>query len=141
MVSCNSLSLALGLILTICMMTLTHSSDADASSLSLNALNEDKRTFFVGSRYGRSPQYHESKTRRFSIAPRSDRFFLGSRYGKRSDELAQPAFEQTSLDKSKTPFMMSCIYTGIKNFYRCSNSDEINDVINQLSAEENQTTN
>ncbi|XP_055919578.1 RYamide neuropeptides [Eupeodes corollae] len=141
MVSYNSLSLVFCLVLLICMMTLTHTSDVDAASSNLNALSEDKRTFFVGSRYGRSPQYHESKSRRFSIAPRSDRFFLGSRYGKRAYELAQPAFEQSSLEKSNSPFTMSCIYTGIKNFYRCSEADDINDVLNQISSEENPTTN
>ncbi|KAH8355042.1 hypothetical protein KR093_004228, partial [Drosophila rubida] len=86
-----------------------------------------------------------SKTRRLIIVPRNDRFFLGSRYGKRSDEYLSP-YEQSnlSLDLNKAalrdsvengmdnekagqsrtrlaPGMtMSCVYTGISNFYRCS---------------------
>ncbi|KAH8261541.1 hypothetical protein KR044_010908, partial [Drosophila immigrans] len=86
-----------------------------------------------------------SKARRLIIVPRNDRFFLGSRYGKRSDEYLSP-YEQSSLSldlnkaalrdsvengvdnekagQSRTrlaPGMtMSCVYTGINNFYRCS---------------------
>lgn len=47
-------------------------------------------SFFIGSRYGRSGSssgssvFATSKTRRFSIVPRNDRFFLSSRYGKRA---------------------------------------------------------
>ncbi|XP_033149007.1 RYamide neuropeptides isoform X2 [Drosophila busckii] len=90
-----------------------------------------------------------SKTRRLIIVPRNDRFFLGSRYGKRSNEYLSP-YEQSSLGldsinasprystssdtkESKTrtepiPTEMtmttiSCTYTGISNFYRCSNNN------------------
>lgn len=91
-----------------------------------------------------------SKTRRLIIVPRNDRFFLGSRYGKRSDEYLSP-YEQNSLGLGlgkaslrepereleasnekpssrarTTPVLtmtMSCVYTGISNFYRCSNAN------------------
>lgn len=86
-----------------------------------------------------------SKTRRLIIVPRNDRFFLGSRYGKRSDEYLSP-YEQSSLglgmnkasvqdaDRSIAMaenteqenagariYTMSCVFTGISNFYRCNN--------------------
>lgn len=86
-----------------------------------------------------------SKTRRLIIVPRNDRFFLGSRYGKRSDEYLSP-YEQSSLglgmnkasvqdaDRSMDTAenteqetgrarttTMSCVFTGISNFYRCNN--------------------
>ncbi|XP_017865523.1 PREDICTED: uncharacterized protein LOC108615509 [Drosophila arizonae] len=108
-------------------------------------------SFFVGSRYGRSSGngavsngMGTSKTRRLIIVPRNDRFFLGSRYGKRSDEYLSP-YEQNSLGlglakaerepneasnekPSSRARTMSCVYTGISNFYRCSNanSEELN---------------
>ncbi|KAH8413810.1 hypothetical protein KR222_008724, partial [Zaprionus bogoriensis] len=93
-----------------------------------------------------------SKTRRLIIVPRNDRFFLGSRYGKRSDEYLSP-YEQNSLglgmnkaadlesDHSMetvealeeenvraraftgASMTMSCVFTGISNFYRCSKAN------------------
>ncbi|EDW61227.1 uncharacterized protein RYa [Drosophila virilis] len=99
-----------------------------------------------------------SKTRRLIIVPRNDRFFLGSRYGKRSDEYLSP-YEQNSLGLGlgkgslreaeprsvesdekpssiarTSPIMtmtMSCVYTGISNFYRCSNvnTEELNNMV------------
>ncbi|XP_034102815.1 uncharacterized protein LOC132793133 [Drosophila nasuta] len=97
-----------------------------------------------------------SKTRRLIIVPRNDRFFLGSRYGKRSDEYLSP-YEQSSLslDLNKAALRdsvengmdnekpgpsrtrlapgttMSCVYTGIGNFYRCSSADELNNIMNR----------
>ncbi|KAL7737629.1 hypothetical protein ACLKA6_007737 [Drosophila palustris] len=102
-----------------------------------------------------------SKSRRLIIVPRNDRFFLGSRYGKRSDEYLSP-YEQSSLslglnkaersvetggDNDKgisssgrpriqaqaMPMTMSCVYTGLRDFYRCSNAntDELNNIMNR----------
>lgn len=103
-----------------------------------------------------------SKSRRLIIVPRNDRFFLGSRYGKRSDEYLSP-YEQSSLnlglnkaslrdaersvetggdnDKGSSvttkaqamSMTMSCVYTGIRDFYRCSkvNANEFNNIMNR----------
>ncbi|XP_017149299.1 uncharacterized protein LOC108160063 isoform X1 [Drosophila miranda] len=112
---------------------------------------QKRPAFFVGSRYGRSSgntvtgggatSVGSSKTRRLIIVPRNDRFFLGSRYGKRNGEYLSP-YEQNSLslalskDSSQDveqqtsntnsrlrPSLMSCVYTGISNYYRCKGSD------------------
>ena len=85
--------------------------------------------------------FGSSKTRRLNVVPRNDRFFLGSRYGKRAGEYMSP-YEQDLMssiaadsssanndnlqnmsqkgESSNAPFMMSCIYTGLKNYYRCN---------------------
>lgn len=81
-------------------------------------------SFFVGSRYGRS-QYPQT-VRNLNIVPRNDRFFLGSRYGKRSDEYMQDNVDpepshDTRQQRPITGSMMTCMYTGVKEFYRCYN--------------------
>lgn len=75
----------------------------------------DKRTFFVGSRYGRSqsdPMNMESKSSGVRIVPRNDRYFFGSRYGKRS--MLPPLMSD---DQSQA--QLQCFYTGIANLFRC----------------------
>ncbi|XP_037946629.1 uncharacterized protein LOC119681977 [Teleopsis dalmanni] len=122
-----------------------------------DALTVHKRpSFFVGSRYGRSGAFASSaKMRRLNVVPRNDRFFLGSRYGKRTNEFAAP-YEQNGMDNipagvataignnnsnfddnSAAPFMMSCIYTGLKNYYRCNSIEELNNIVNQLTNNQN----
>lgn len=77
-------------------------------------------SFFVGSRYGRS-QYGPQVMRNLNVVPRNDRFFLGSRYGKRSDEYMQDVVDpEPSRDtRLQSGSMMTCMYTGVKDFYRC----------------------
>uniref|UniRef100_A0A1I8QA25 Uncharacterized protein n=1 Tax=Stomoxys calcitrans TaxID=35570 RepID=A0A1I8QA25_STOCA len=111
---------------------------------------QKRPSFFVGSRYGRSSggaasssggsAYAPSKTRRLNVVPRNDRFFLGSRYGKRAEistgtQLSNKpgpqifANDNFSGDTSESgvassPFYMSCVYTGLQNFYRCDSIDD-----------------
>ncbi|XP_022218354.1 uncharacterized protein LOC111071364 [Drosophila obscura] len=123
---------------------------------------QKRPAFFVGSRYGRSSgnavtsggatSLGSSKTRRLIIVPRNDRFFLGSRYGKRNGEYLSP-YEQNSLslalskDSSQDeeqqttntnsrlrPSLMSCVYTGISNYYRCKDNDHHSDVGESLDS-------
>ncbi|SPP75975.1 Hypothetical predicted protein [Drosophila guanche] len=115
---------------------------------------QKRPAFFVGSRYGRSSgndvdgggasSVGSSKTRRLIIVPRNDRFFLGSRYGKRNGEFLSP-YEQNSLDSLRDKekqttntdsrlrtSLMSCVYTGITNYYRCKGNDLHYDVEESL---------
>ena len=76
----------------------------------------------MGSRYGRSQYYGPQSQRNVNVVPRNDRFFLGSRYGKRSDELMLDMVDpEPSRDLKILPAggVMRCIYTGVKDFYRC----------------------
>ncbi|XP_050340935.1 uncharacterized protein LOC126767484 [Bactrocera neohumeralis] len=41
--------------------------------------------------------------------------------------------EKQQQEQIQTPSMMSCVYTGLRNFFRCRNIDEINNIINQLT--------
>ncbi|XP_011291442.1 uncharacterized protein LOC101891749 isoform X2 [Musca domestica] len=97
-----------------------------------------------------SGAYAPSKTRRLNVVPRNDRFFLGSRYGKRAEistgtQLSnKPAAVAAAAAKplmlmnneysaegegdaaaggASTPYM-SCVYTGLQNFYRCNSIDD-----------------
>ncbi|EDW72085.1 uncharacterized protein Dwil_GK10755 [Drosophila willistoni] len=119
---------------------------------------QKRPAFFVGSRYGRSSGspasapagVGSSKSRRLIIVPRNDRFFLGSRYGKRNGEYLSP-YEQDSLGRAleakdspresnqhnpgdsrpRPGAIMSCVYTGIGNYFRCSNANnELNNIMN-----------
>ncbi|BFG03112.1 uncharacterized protein DMAD_02446 [Drosophila madeirensis] len=123
---------------------------------------QKRPAFFVGSRYGRSSgndvngggasSLGSSKTRRLIIVPRNDRFFLGSRYGKRNGEFLSP-YEQNSLnlalskdslrdkeqqttntDSRLRTSLMSCVYTGITNYYRCKGNDLHSDVEESLDS-------
>ncbi|XP_046810057.1 uncharacterized protein LOC111687641 [Lucilia cuprina] len=113
-----------------------------------DALTLHKRpSFFVGSRYGRSGSssssgsalFATSKTRRLNVVPRNDRFFLSSRYGKRAEistgtqlsnkpipeqqQQQQQQFDDVLQQQSSSlpPYAyMSCIYTGLQNYYRCN---------------------
>ncbi|XP_073844281.1 RYamide isoform X2 [Musca autumnalis] len=94
-----------------------------------------------------SGAYAPSKTRRLNVVPRNDRFFLGSRYGKRAEistgtqlsnkpapsAAAKPMMlinnpdyngdDEPASGGSTTPYM-SCVYTGLQNFYRCNSIDD-----------------
>jgi len=81
-------------------------------------------SFFVGSRYGRSYYVGGRPQQNLNVAPRNDRFFFGSRYGKRSGEYMQDNVDpQPSKDITST-YLVSCVYTGVKDFYRCSKLNE-----------------
>ncbi|XP_037813134.1 uncharacterized protein LOC119604527 isoform X2 [Lucilia sericata] len=117
-----------------------------------DALTLHKRpSFFVGSRYGRSGSssssgsslFATSKTRRLNVVPRNDRFFLSSRYGKRAEistgtqlsnkpipeqqqHQQQQQFDDVLQQQSSSlpPYAyMSCVYTGLQNYYRCNSID------------------
>ncbi|KAM7342330.1 RYamide isoform 1-T2 [Cochliomyia hominivorax] len=116
-----------------------------------DALTLHKRpSFFVGSRYGRSGSssssgsslFATSKTRRLNVVPRNDRFFLSSRYGKRAEistgtqlsnkpipeqqqEQQQQQHQQQLNDMIQPYAYMSCVYTGLQNYYRCNSIDSM----------------
>lgn len=83
----------------------------------------EKREFFLGSRYGRSQgdmasiddDKIETPNPAGRIMQRNDRFFLGSRYGKRSSPVL-------AID-DELKGNMKCVYTGVKNFFRCIGSE------------------
>ncbi|XP_029735158.1 uncharacterized protein LOC109403684 isoform X1 [Aedes albopictus] len=77
----------------------------------------DKRPFFVGSRYGRSHVYGGKDLRQVNVVPRNDRFFLGSRYGKRSDTLTKEI--ETDNNNGAELTYLACLHTGVSNLYRC----------------------
>lgn len=81
----------------------------------------DKRTFFVGSRYGRSQSdlmNMDGKSSSVRIVPRNDRYFFGSRYGKRSMmPVVMPIASAGPIEDQNQS--MSCFYTGIANLFRC----------------------
>ncbi|XP_062542597.1 RYamide neuropeptides-like [Armigeres subalbatus] len=81
----------------------------------------DKRPFFVGSRYGRSHVYGGKDLRQVNVVPRNDRFFLGSRYGKRSDPLSKEI--ETDNNNGAELTYLACLHTGISNLYRCYGKD------------------
>ncbi|EAT36199.1 AAEL011702-PA [Aedes aegypti] len=98
---------------------------ADPSPLESNSLFggvdeknlNDKRPFFVGSRYGRSHVYGGKDLRQVNVVPRNDRFFLGSRYGKRSDTLTKEI--ETDNNNGAELTYLACLHTGVSNLYRC----------------------
>lgn len=98
--------------------------EADPSPLESNSLFgvdeksvNDKRPFFVGSRYGRSHVYGGKDLRQVNVVPRNDRFFLGSRYGKRSDTLTKEI--ETDNNNGAELTYLACLHTGVSNLYRC----------------------
>lgn len=97
---------------------------ADPSALEPNSLFDgdekninDKRPFFVGSRYGRSHVYGGKDIRQVNVAPRNDHFFHGSRYGKRSDTLTKEI--ETDNNNGAELTYLACMHTGVSNLYRC----------------------
>ncbi|XP_037043257.1 RYamide neuropeptides [Bradysia coprophila] len=82
-----------------------------------------RASFFVGSRYGRS-YYGGRPQQNVNVAPRNDRFFFGSRYGKRSDEYMQDIVDPQPSKELTSTYLVSCVYTGVKDFYRCSKLNE-----------------
>ncbi|XP_055607679.1 RYamide neuropeptides [Uranotaenia lowii] len=104
------------------LMLLVHVCDADPA-LETNGLyggddkhSNDKRPFFVGSRYGRSHVYGKD-LRQVNVVPRNDRFFLGSRYGKRADPLNKEI--ETDNNNGAELTYLACLHTGVSNLYRC----------------------
>lgn len=90
------------------------------------SIKADKRTFFVGSRYGRSqsdPTSMDVKSSSVRVVPRNDRYFFGSRYGKRS--MMSPLMTSGLADDQNQS--LSCFYTGVANLFRCveRSSDEM----------------
>ncbi|XP_052873064.1 RYamide neuropeptides [Anopheles cruzii] len=82
----------------------------------------DKRPFFVGSRYGRSQVYGAKDLRQVNLVPRNDRFFLGSRYGKRSD-LTKEIESDSNNGADQQLTYLACLHTGVSNLYRCYSRD------------------
>lgn len=74
----------------------------------------------MGSRYGRSYYGGGRPQQNLNVAPRNDRFFFGSRYGKRSDEYMQDIVDPQPSKEMTSAYLVSCVYTGVKDFYRCS---------------------
>lgn len=97
-----------------------HSTSKDCCNFS----QSEKREFYLGSRYGRSQadmasiddEKIELPNTVGRVMQRNDRFFLGSRYGKRSS---------SSIDDEQKE-NIKCVYTGVKNFFRCIESDDKN---------------
>ncbi|XP_055629579.1 RYamide neuropeptides [Toxorhynchites rutilus septentrionalis] len=109
------------------MVILAHVCDADPSFASNSLFADDdkhvdeKRPFFVGSRYGRSHVYGGKDLRQVNVVPRNDRFFLGSRYGKRSDPLNKEI--ETDNNNGAELTYLACLHTGVSNLYRCYGKD------------------
>uniref|UniRef100_A0A182QIK3 RYamide n=1 Tax=Anopheles farauti TaxID=69004 RepID=A0A182QIK3_9DIPT len=95
--------------------------DSASSLYADNKHANDKRPFFVGSRYGRSHVYGAKDLRQVNVVPRNDRFFLGSRYGKRSDLTKE--IESDSNNGIAELTYLACLHTGVSNLYRCYSRD------------------
>uniref|UniRef100_A0A182YJI9 Uncharacterized protein n=1 Tax=Anopheles stephensi TaxID=30069 RepID=A0A182YJI9_ANOST len=94
----------------------------------------DKRPFFVGSRYGRSHVYGAKDLRQVNVVPRNDRFFLGSRYGKRSDLTKE--IESDSNNGIAELTYLACLHTGVSNLYRCYSRDSSSGALHQQDVEQ-----
>nr|QHB80568.1 RYamide [Carabus violaceus] len=83
---------------------------------------EDRGSWFLGSRYGRSSNtpaadQQQASARRLIVTPRrDDRFHPGSRYGKRTEPLLD--------DTTAAMTDVQCSYTGIADLYRCHTRKE-----------------
>ncbi|XP_054740312.1 uncharacterized protein LOC129245901 [Anastrepha obliqua] len=97
--------------------------------------------FFLGSRYGKraegnsaaelfSPyekQTADDNVDGFALQHMGDNKLAYSEHENFSEKQQQ---QQPQLQSSS---MISCVYTGFRNYYRCRNIDEINNIINQLT--------
>ncbi|GLV44670.1 RYamide [Carabus blaptoides fortunei] len=81
---------------------------------------EDRGSWFLGSRYGRSsntPSGQQASSRRLIVTPRrDDRFHPGSRYGKRTESVMSRTPEPVDTTAMTD---VQCSYTGIADLYRC----------------------
>ncbi|XP_067633020.1 uncharacterized protein RYa [Eurosta solidaginis] len=105
----------------------------------LNVVPRNDR-FFLGSRYGKRAEGN-SAAELFLPYEQQNQQTIDDNTVNNGDGLAmQHANGESLIEKQQqqqsqlqSPSMMSCVFTGYRNYYRCRNIDEINNIINQLT--------
>ncbi|XP_018794069.1 PREDICTED: uncharacterized protein LOC108972061 [Bactrocera latifrons] len=100
--------------------------------------------FFLGSRYGKrseensAAEFYSPYEQENQLANNNALNSINGLAFQHTSVSKYPYGENNMLEKQQqeqiqTPSMMSCVYTGLRNFFRCRNIDEINNIINQLT--------